>query len=439
MFVYIYLQCAICGSYERRISDEKICTDHGNAFIGGSGRYTLYEKMLTDSMLLLYALVTLLILRICLKPVRQQFPSHKMAAQVIFSALFLTASLLPVIGAFAKPASLAAPLRRIGNFWLGFALFVLLGAVLCRILALVFRKYLSKAPARPGIPWRRAAALCAAAVLIVSLGTLHTGQIRTTSYTIPVTGTEQQKMRIAFVADLHIGCYIGNEQITKMVDKINEMDPDLVLFGGDIYDSDYNMLNDPEEIAATLRKIHSRYGVYGVYGNHDVAETLIGGFSISPASQAYRDPRMAELLKESNITMLDDETVSLAGGKIKLVGRLDGEKSGDGLTPRMPAAKLIGQNTSGSTVIVLEHEPVELNELAELGVSLVLSGHTHAGQFFPLTLAQPFIWKNPYGLKKFGSMYSVVTSGVGVYGPPLRILTDSEVVQIDLRYGNTGG
>ena len=74
------------------------------------------------------------------------------------------------------------------------------------------------------------------------------------------------------------------------------------------------------------------------------------------------------------------------------------------------------------------------DELEKLGVKLVLSGHTHAGQFFPFNLPQSLIWDNAYGLKKFGNAYSVVTSGVGLYGPALRIGTDSEVVEINFSY-----
>lgn len=394
--------------------------------------------MLLFLMLALYALAVILSLRACMGPIQRQFPRRAAAAKFLFAALFLAAALLPVCGAFARPAALAAPLRRIGNLWLGFALYALMAAAFWRILAFLLRKHIPKATGNAGIPSRRASALIAAAVLLVSLGTVHAGKIKTVRYFVPAAGSAQPSLRIAFVADLHLGCQIGNAQIAQMVEKINAMNPDLVLFGGDIYDSDYTMLEAPETLAETLRQIRSRYGVYGVYGNHDVTETLIGGFSVSPRAQAYRDQRMAELLKESHITMLKDDAVPINGGKVWLIGRLDGEKSGAGLSPRMAASALVKRAAAQSAVIVLAHEPVELEKLSALGVDLVLSGHTHAGQFFPLTLAQPLIWKNPYGLKRIGDMYSIVTSGVGVYGPPMRILTDSEVVQIDWEY-RTGG
>ena len=389
--------------------------------------------MLFASMMALYALIAAGCLGYCLRQLCR-LQRHALAARRAFAALFAAAALLPPAGAFARPARLAAVLRRAGNLWLGTALYLLLGAVCLQLAALGWRRLQHRPrPEKAGLPWRRIAALTAAAVLLVAYGTWHAGQIRTVRYTVPEAeaGTTQT-LRIAFVADLHMGCQIGGAQIGQMVDKINRMDPDLVLIGGDIFDSDYDMLQDPDALARTLRGIRSRYGVYGVYGNHDVTETLIGGFAVSPRADAYRDPRMAALLQQSGVTMLEDEAVSVAGGRVWLVGRRDGEKAGAGLQERLPAARLLAGAPAQATVIVLEHEPTELRTLAGLGADLVLSGHTHAGQFFPLTLAQPLIWENAYGMRKIGSMYSIVTAGVGVYGPPMRVLTDSEVVQIDL-------
>ncbi len=391
--------------------------------------------MLIFFMLMLYLLAAAYFARACMPHIKKKFAVYGKHAQVLFLLLFAIAALLPIIGAFLKPHYFAAPLRRAGNLWLGFLIYLFLGTAIWETAAMGFRKIDPKRGERQDHPWRKGGLLILAAVFLVSMGVVHTQKIRTVHYTVPVAASENVSLKIAFVTDLHMGCQIGSAQIARMVQKINQMDPDLVLFGGDMYDSDYDMLENPDRLAETLRQIHSRYGVYGVYGNHDVTETLIGGFSISPRSRAYRDERMAELLKKSNITMLEDAVVPVAGGKLWLVGRLDGEKSGRGLAKRKSAQELMGQTDEKTPVIVLEHEPSELDDLAALGADVVLSGHTHAGQFFPLTLPRSLIWKNAYGLKKIGAMESIVTSGVGVYGPSMRLLTNSEVVQIDLKCG----
>ena len=82
----------------------------------------------------------------------------------------------------------------------------------------------------------------------------------------------------------------------------------------------------------------------------------------------------------------------------------------------------------------MDHEPKELKQLSEAGADLDLSGHTHDGQIFPGNLVTGMMWENSCGYKKIGNMNSVVTSGAGVWGPPLRVGTKSEVCQITVRF-----
>ena len=85
-------------------------------------------------------------------------------------------------------------------------------------------------------------------------------------------------------------------------------------------------------------------------------------------------------------------------------------------------------------VIVLDHEPKELEELSKAGVDLVLSGHTHDGQIFPANILLKFISENSYGYKKVGNMDDIVTSGVGLFGPYMRVGTISEVCNIKVKF-----
>ena len=82
----------------------------------------------------------------------------------------------------------------------------------------------------------------------------------------------------------------------------------------------------------------------------------------------------------------------------------------------------------------INHEPNHLEDYEKFGTDIVLSGHTHAGQFFPLTIVQPFAWENYWGVIKKGDMYSAVTSGIGVYGPDIRVFTDSEIMQLKIEF-----
>ena len=120
--------------------------------------------------------------------------------------------------------------------------------------------------------------------------------------------------------------------------------------------------------------------------------------------------------------------------KIVLVCREDGEKTGRGLEERMKAQDLMAGIDRTKPVLVLEHEPVDYANLYEAGADAAFSGHTHAGQMFPATLFTLLFNENNYGLKLVDGVQSVVTSGVGFYGPPLRVGSDSEVMVVDLTF-----
>ena len=97
-------------------------------------------------------------------------------------------------------------------------------------------------------------------------------------------------------------------------------------------------------------------------------------------------------------------------------------------------ASFSGVDTS-KPVVVLQHEPVEFEALKQNGADLAVCGHTHAGQIFPGNLIVPFFNENAYGYKVLGGLDTVVTSGIGYYGPPMRVGTDSEVMVLNLHFG----
>lgn len=86
-------------------------------------------------------------------------------------------------------------------------------------------------------------------------------------------------LKIALVADLHLGYSVGTAQMRQMVDKINAQNPDLVVIAGDIFDNEYEALDDPQELASTLADLESTYGTYACYGNHDIQEPILAGFT----------------------------------------------------------------------------------------------------------------------------------------------------------------
>ena len=241
-------------------------------------------------------------------------------------------------------------------------------------------------------------------------------------------------LRIALIADLHLGGSVGLPHARKMKKIIDRMQPDLIIYAGDIFDNDFDAIDKPGEIAAVFRSLSSTYGSYACWGNHDIDEVILAGFTFNSGSAATTsDPRMDQFLVDANIRLLKDETV-LIGDSFYLIGRLDAscrQKSG---IIRKTAAELIRPLDASRPVIVIDHQPSELSELAAADADLVLSGHTHDGQLFPGNITTRIGWKNSCGKLVLGNMTSIVTSGVGVWGPAMRIGTDSEVAEVDVTF-----
>ena len=241
-----------------------------------------------------------------------------------------------------------------------------------------------------------------------------------------------EDMKVVLIGDLHLSVNSRLATTKRMVELINAEQPDAVVIAGDIFTSSYEGLSHPEQYAEALRGIEAKYGVYAVYGNHDVEETLFGGFPISPISQAFRTAQMEQFFRDCNFTVLYDQVADIGG--VQLAGRVDGEKAGDGTTNRMTPAELLANIDPARPVVVLEHEPKEFKALKEAGADVALCGHTHAGQLFPGNLVVPFFNENAWGYKKVHDLDTVVTAGVGYYGPPMRVGTDSEVSVVNLKF-----
>ena len=347
----------------------------------------------------------------------------------------LLISLAPVAGAFLDNSHMRFALMGVGNIYLGYFLYYGITLALLMLFAglatlITSRRFSSLY----GI------ILCLSLVCgftTATYGMFHAQEIQVRRYDIAVDKPGKD-MTVVFVADLHLSVNSELSTTVKMVDLINRENPDLVLVGGDIFTSSYEALFDPQYYSSALSNIRSRLGVYGVYGNHDVDEPLLGGFPMAPLSEAFRTPRMEQFMKDSGFTMLSDETV-LIDGFLQLIGRVDGEKAGDGTNNRMSAAELLKGIDRAKPVLVLEHEPREYRKLKEAGADVVLSGHTHNGQVFPGNLIVPLFNENGWGYKVVDGLQTLVTAGIGYYGPPIRVGTDSEISVIRLTFQQESG
>ena len=337
---------------------------------------------------------------------------------------------------FDDPAWVSA-LKFINNVWIGTFIYALIFVALAE--AVTFFLWLFKKVRKGYACYRRFIVVRGTAVICLILcfslyGVLHYQNTGISSYDIAVDKSSDNVdgLRIVLAADTHLGYSVGREMMEDMVALINSQEPDIVVFAGDIVDNDYYALTDADGIAETLAGIEARYGVYGVYGNHDVEEALVGGFTIPVGRDARVQPEVAEFMKKAGIEILEDESTVVAGD-ITLIGRVDASKpnSDEG---RKSIEELMEGVDRSRPVICIDHQPEGLEEAAAAGVDIDLSGHTHDGQIFPGNLVLKLVWDNPYGMLKVGDMYSIVTSGVGVWGPAMRVGTDSEIAVIDVSF-----
>lgn len=327
-------------------------------------------------------------------------------------------------------------LKMIGNYWLGIlgiTLLVLLSFDLGRII-LNHTLWKENHPSRRRFAIGGAFAL--ALILVVSVyGIVHAWNIKVREDTLSVAKyCEIPELKVALIADLHLGYNVGAPQMRQMVDKINRADVDLVVLAGDIFDNEYEAIKDPDKVAAILGEMESTYGTYACWGNHDVSEKILAGFTFDSGEAQEEDERFLAFLDKARVNLLEDEGV-LIDDAFYLFGRKDPSKALKMGENRLPADQVTDGMDKDKPIIVIDHQPLELAELAAAGVDVDLSGHTHNGQIFPGNILLKFLWENPYGIEDKDGMYSCVTSGAGLWGPAMRIGTDCEIMLLDIRFG----
>ncbi|MBY0011218.1 metallophosphoesterase [Paenibacillus typhae] len=327
----------------------------------------------------------------------------------IILLVFLASSLI-----LSRVVAGSAVLSVIGSYWL--ALFSLSLLVLPVIHLTVWLTKLSRLPRHAVQKWSGIITLLLLAGLI-GFGSFNAFSPVTRSYDIRIDkpGPESGKLHIVMASDMHFGYLSGKSHAERMVKEINALKPDIVLLPGDIVDDDI-MPYKNKGIGDILSGIEAPLGVYASLGNHDRFEG--------------KTQELISLLEESGMQVLYDETVQI-GDWLTLVGRKDySDKERAGL------ADLMKDTDRTKPVVMLEHQPVEFAAAEEQGIDLMLSGHTHRGQIAPANLITSRIFENDWGYLQKGQMHSIVSSGYGFWGPPIRIGSRSEIVSIQVTFAD---
>lgn len=357
--------------------------------------------------------------------------------KVPFAVVYLFMALSPVIAFLLPKSAVAIVIRRISTYWIGIMLYSLLYVVLFDLLRLIAKhtKLKNTLLFSRGSVISIGSVVVACAVATCLYGIFNARNIKVNEYNVTVNKScgSDKHLKAVLVADLHMGYAIGVDHITNMVEKINQQDADIVIIAGDIFDNSYDGMDDPEGIKAQLKSIKSKYGVYAVYGNHDIDEKILMGFTFDWGGKQLHSEKMTNFMKECNIKLINDESV-LINDEFYLVGRRDTDKPGTEDGTRAEISELTKDLDKTKPIFVLSHEPDELQKTADAGADIDFSGHTHDGQLFPGNLTIGLFWENPCGMIKKDNMYSIVTSGVGVYGTFMRVGTDAEICSVDIDF-----
>jgi predicted MPP superfamily phosphohydrolase len=245
-------------------------------------------------------------------------------------------------------------------------------------------------------------------------GTWNASNIKITSYQIHITkkAGSLKQLNIVMISDLHLND-IGEQRGLQIINKVNQLKPDLVLIPGDIVPV------EKPQVAEILRKLKCKYGVFASLGNHDYYEGDLN--------------RRIHWLEQVGINVVRDNSIKVAGS-FYLIGRDDKSYEMISGVKRKKIAVLAAGINRELPLIVFDHQPVDLEAAKEAGIDLQLSGHTHKGQIFPFNLITGKVFKINYGYLKIGNLQVVVSSGAGTWGPPVRIASSSEVVDIRVAF-----
>ena len=301
------------------------------------------------------------------------------------------------------PLGLATAMYEIGNSWLVIMFYLLMAFLLLDIGRLVHL-----VPAA----WLRDNAVTTAALTGLMLitfiaGNIHYHNKQRQEINLTTEKRLERPLKIVMLSDMHAGFHNRRAELARWVDLINGEHADLILIAGDIIDGNVRPLL-AQGTAEELKRLNAP--TVACLGNHE----YITGIDKS-----------LELLAQTGITILRDDTLSVAG--VTVIGRDDRSNFG-----RKSVNALMQGLSSDTYTILLDHQPYHLEEAEQNGVDLQLSGHTHRGQVWPLNWVTKKLYECDYGQWRRGKTDYYVSSGIGIWGGKFRIGTDSEYAVINV-------
>lgn len=321
---------------------------------------------------------------------------------IIMPLLFIGTTIL----AMKIYSPILGPIYTVAAAWLPVLMYLFLSAVILTIVNTLFPAAVSN-----NVYKILVYSFITISVVLPLYGIYNAQNTKVTNITIPKDNRLNSNLsgkKIILMSDTHIGIINGRKFLEKSVKKVTDQNPDIILFAGDLIDGPKFKMAEGLE---PLKGLTAKDGAYYTPGNHEVYS------GNEPGLYSITD-QYTTGLRNSKYNVLGINIIGLTydayEGKDALINRLN--KSG--FDANIPT-------------IVIHHDPKNNIVLQNQGVDLVVSGHTHGGQFWPFTGIVKAIFKDNYhGITTTGKTSSVTTFGVGTWGPPVRIGTKSEIISI---------
>ena len=365
---------------------------------------------------LLYFLINYYIGRKILNGFNYIFKISPLVFWIIFWVLALSYIISMFLNKFISP-NLTNFLYLIGSYWMGLLMYTLLTFPIIGIINIIISKSHLSNNLTDKYYIYQTILIALVFIIITTIGSFNAKNSYVTSFDIDIDKPSfKEPVNVIMVSDIHLGNIIKNKKLSNMVKEINDLNPDIVIIAGDIIDSDIKpFLNT--NMGREFSKIKSTYGTYATLGNHDL--------------MTKAENQIAKILEENSVKVLRDESI-LINDSIYIIGRDDITINRFSENDRASLLDLTHNLDKSKALIVIDHNPKYINESLNANIDLQLSGHTHKGQIAPGNLVTNKMFEIDYGYLKKDNLNVVVSSGYGTWGPPIRIGSRSEIVQMNL-------
>jgi len=338
----------------------------------------------------------------------------------VLMCLYIFMGLAVMIGRFGTflPMEVSAWLTRIGYVWMGLLTYMFVWSCVFLILRL-FGVGVTANTDR--VIFYFGEVLLCMTILIIGFHFARTPII----VRHEINTNKSTSLKIVQISDNHLGFMNSERMFSRIVDKIKEINPDILLITGDFLENEMSYAQK-KDIGRSMRDLNLKYGIWAVTGNHE----FIGGIE---KSIDYKNSLGIKTLRDST---------AFIDNKFLLIGQEDSSARRFGDFPLLTLEEILEQKIDDKRTvadlsneyltILMTHQVSDHTKYYDKNFDLVLSGHTHNGQFFPWNLVVRRIFDIGYGLVKRGDSNFYVSSGTGFWGPPIRIGTRSEIVVFEI-------